>query len=131
MHGAILVYDLTDPASLSRGSAWLSDFKQSWKDQCPPLLLVGTKSDLEDQREMSTEAGQQFASEQHMQFREVSALTGDQVEEAFHAIIRKAVQHSRERYSRSAPSTPSPQERQGLSEEERPKPVPLNLSSSP
>merc|ERR1712130_878207 len=92
-------YDLTDPASLSRGSAWLSDFEAYWRGQCPPLLLVGTKGDLEEQREMTTEAGQQFAHEHHMQFREVSALTGDKVEEAFLAIIREAVQCSRERHS--------------------------------
>ena len=129
MHGAILVYDLTDPASLSRGAAWLSDFEQYWKEQCPPLLLVGTKSDLEEQREMPTEAGEHFARDHHMQFREVSALTGEKVEEAFLAIIREAVQHSRERHSRaSAPPTPPPER---LPADERPEPSPLRLSSSP
>lgn len=47
------------------------------------LLLVGNKCDLEEDREVSTEEGQEFADKNNLLFMEASAKNGHNVEAAF------------------------------------------------
>jgi GTPase SAR1 family protein len=47
------------------------------------LALVGNKSDLEDQREVSVEEAQLFAEQNSLLFLETSAKTGNNVDSAF------------------------------------------------
>jgi GTPase SAR1 family protein len=47
-----------------------------------PVMLIGNKIDLSDEREVSKEEGKRFAEEHHMLFMEVSAKTGENVKEA-------------------------------------------------
>ena len=51
-------------------------------------MLLGSKCDLEDEREVSTERGQMLAAEHGIKFFETSALTGLNVEEAFLTLTR-------------------------------------------
>ena len=46
-------------------------------------LLIGNKSDLEDQRDIKKEEGEEFASVNGMEFFETSAKTAYQVQDAF------------------------------------------------
>ena len=54
-----------------------------------PFVLVGNKCDLEDEREVTAERGQQFADEHECPFLEASAKTRKNVVEVFEAIVRE------------------------------------------
>jgi len=47
------------------------------------LLLVGNKCDLEEERQVSTEEGQEFADRNNLLFMEASAKNGHNVEATF------------------------------------------------
>lgn len=49
-------------------------------------ILVGCKSDLKDQRQVSAEEARKFAEENEMPFIETSAKSGENVEEAFRIV---------------------------------------------
>jgi len=53
------------------------------------IILVGNKCDLEDEREVSTEAGQNMAKSINALFKEASAKTRSNVEETIFDLIRK------------------------------------------
>jgi len=54
-----------------------------------PFVLVGNKCDKEDEREVPTEKGQNFASELGCPFLEASAKNRKNVVETFEAIVRE------------------------------------------
>ena len=82
-HGIIFIYDVTDKESFR-------DILSRWKKQVETIrldgtrfLLVGTKNDLEAEREVSFAEGQELADALGCQFVETSAKEGSNVREAF------------------------------------------------
>lgn len=61
---------------------WLSDAKGLTTPNTV-MVLVGSKRDLEAQREVTYEEAAQFARENGLTFMETSAKTGDSVEDTF------------------------------------------------
>ena len=55
-------------------------------------LMVGTKCDLEDKRQVSEEKAQQFAKEHGLQVVYTSAESGLGVQEAFTTVAQMAIQ---------------------------------------
>ena len=51
------------------------------------MILCGNKSDLEPQRVVSYEEGENLAKKHDMMFIETSALTGANIEDAFRTIV--------------------------------------------
>ena len=47
------------------------------------IMLIGNKSDLESEREVSTEEGSRFAKRHNLLFFETSAKTAQNVEKSF------------------------------------------------
>ena len=47
------------------------------------MILIGNKTDLEDKRAISTKDAENYATEKGFLFQEVSAKTGDGIEELF------------------------------------------------
>ncbi|CAD2213915.1 hypothetical protein AGDE_09539 [Angomonas deanei] len=91
---ALLVYDVSRRETFSHVSTWLQEVKASTSPHTT-ILLLGNKSDLEEEREVSYEEAAQFAEENEILFLECSALNGANVEEAFlstaHKIHEKVV----------------------------------------
>ena len=56
------------------------------------IVLIGNKSDLEDQRQVSTEEGIQFARRNDLIFFETSAKTSTGVEETFTQVTKQIYQ---------------------------------------
>lgn len=56
------------------------------------IFLIGNKSDLESTREVTYEEAKKFADENGLMFAETSAMTGQNVEEAFLETARKIYQ---------------------------------------
>lgn len=60
-------------------------------EDCPPVTLIGNKSDLDDQRVVSTDEGRSIAYDMSPKvgFEETSAKTNINVESVFQDIVRK------------------------------------------
>ena len=80
--GAVLVFDITNINTFENASMWLQELRESC-NQNAFILLVGNKKDRENDREVSEEAALEFARQQIIEYREASALSGDNVKETF------------------------------------------------
>ncbi|KAJ3523889.1 hypothetical protein NM688_g8651 [Phlebia brevispora] len=80
--GAILVYDITSRASFLNLSRWLADARALGSPQLV-TVLVGNKSDREEDREVEWAEASRWAAENDVHFLEASSLTGDNVEAPF------------------------------------------------
>ena len=79
---AILVYDISNRDSFEHISNWIEDcLAQSPKTVF--MVLVGNKSDLNDNRKVSFQEGQDMARNNNMMFFETSAKTGENVDKIF------------------------------------------------
>ena len=79
--GIILMYDITLQASFDNLGKWINLINQLADGI--PLILIGNKIDLEDQRKISKEKGEQFANDKNIDFFESSGKTGVNVEKSF------------------------------------------------
>eukprot|EP01102_Stenamoeba_stenopodia_P017775 TRINITY_DN641_c0_g1_i1.p1 TRINITY_DN641_c0_g1~~TRINITY_DN641_c0_g1_i1.p1 ORF type:complete len:214 (-),score=44.29 TRINITY_DN641_c0_g1_i1:413-1054(-) len=80
--GALLVYDITSRDSYNHISSWLSDAR-SLANPDIVIILVGNKSDLEAEREVTFLEASRFSQENDLMFLETSALSGVGVSEVF------------------------------------------------
>lgn len=72
---AVIVYDTTSRASFLNSSKWIDDIRSERGDEVI-IMLVGNKTDLTDQRQVSTEEGRAKAGEETIFFVETSAKVG-------------------------------------------------------
>ena len=86
--GALVVYDITRRNTFDNiDSKWLKDFKNYVKKE-GAYILIGNKSDLNDQRAVSTEEGKNLAEKiDASDFIETSAKYGENVEMAFKNLV--------------------------------------------
>ncbi|CDW89914.1 rab family gtpase [Stylonychia lemnae] len=80
--GALLVYDITKRQSFENLVRWLEEMKENAYSKMT-IIVVGNKADLENEREVSFEEGQQFAKKNNVMFFETSAKTAMNVDDAF------------------------------------------------
>jgi len=64
--GAIFVYDITNKSSLVDLEWWLKLFKKTKRNVSIPILMVGTKVDLQDEREISIKHANKLASARNL-----------------------------------------------------------------
>ena len=83
--GAVIVYDLTNYASFEHLSKWIEEVRINIKYEIP-LLLVGSKSDLADQRIVSIEEVNNFTRDFNLFYMETSSKTGDGVMDCFYIL---------------------------------------------
>jgi len=77
-----MVYDITRRSTYNRLSSWLTDARNLTSPNTA-IYLIGNKSDLEAQRDVTYDEAKLFAEENGLMFIEASAKTGANVEEAF------------------------------------------------
>ena len=85
---AMVVYDITKEESFSHIQTWMKDCKEL-APSTVLIALIGNKSDLEEQRVITKERGENLARENNMMFFETSALNGNGIENAFKKCIEK------------------------------------------
>jgi small GTP-binding protein len=80
--GVILMYDITNVKTLNRLTEWCKMVKEYRVDI--PILLVGNKLDLEENREVSKEQAERFKENNDISsWMEISLKTGNNVEKMF------------------------------------------------
>jgi Ras-related protein Rab-8A len=83
--GFVLCYDISNRPSFDHVIGWMRDIQTRAPPECD-IVLCGNKSDLDHDRVVQFEEGQQLADEYGVQFFETSALTGQAVEQMFTAL---------------------------------------------
>lgn len=91
--GALLVYDVTRKPTFERIKyKWLVDFKNHVGKRKTSYILIGNKTDLVDERVVSTENGKDLAKEiGAADFIETSAKVGENVEITFLKLVQQVL----------------------------------------
>lgn len=80
--GIVLVYDVTNEKSFADVVHWIEDIRLCAKSNVS-IVLVGNKTDLENQRVVSYRTAQQYARHNDIEYYETSARTGQSVGKLF------------------------------------------------
>ena len=89
-NAAMLIYDMTSADSFYDIKDWVSELKKNI-DTPIVMCLVGNKSDLGDDREVSTEDAMEYASSIGALFCETSALKNTGIDDAFLQVAQHLV----------------------------------------
>jgi small GTP-binding protein len=95
VHGFLVAYDTTNFTSFENVHRFWTREIDRYSTQGrspPPVVLVGLKSDLPEQRAVSQNKGAQLAKVAGWDFMEVSSLSGENVDQAFNLLASKADQ---------------------------------------
>ncbi|KFO92442.1 Ras-related protein Rab-17, partial [Buceros rhinoceros silvestris] len=98
-HAALLVYDITNKETLNGAKLWLRDLEKEFLPDEIVIALVGNKTDLEAEREVATEEGEEFARTKGILFMETSAKSNYQVNDIFMAIAQELLQREQKKAS--------------------------------
>ena len=85
--GVILVYDITSQESFRKIDFWIQELHNKNRDS-KVLMLVGNKTDLDNEREVSFQQGEKKANEIGCPFMETSAKTNHNIKECFEKASR-------------------------------------------
>jgi small GTP-binding protein len=102
--GALMVFDITKAASFRNVDKWLHELKE-YADADIVIMLVGNKSDLKNQREVTTEEAKKFAQKNDLLYIETSALDGNNIKEAFQQTV-SAIHEKRSKKQKSEAESP-------------------------
>ena len=84
--GALIVYDITQKSSFDKIESLLKKLRDNSNNNVS-VILVGNKCDLEDNREVLKEDGEELAQKLKIKFMEVSAKTGENLDKLFQNLI--------------------------------------------
>ena len=87
-NGFILVYDITNKKSFDMLKGWMNDVKEKSEKEYK-LLLIGNKKDRDNERQVDIEAVKEFSKKNKVSFLEVSAKTGEGVENMFNTLVQE------------------------------------------
>ena len=82
----IVVYDISNKDSFVHTEHWVNETKDLKREDAI-FILVGNKLDLEENRVVTKKEAEDYATEKGFLFHEVSAKTGDQIQELFNTKI--------------------------------------------
>ena len=89
-NAAFVVFDLTSKSSFDSVSDWIENYyKNSNPDSEKHVILIGNKSDLKENREVTQEQIDNFTLNNKIKYFETSAKNGENIEECFYFIAEK------------------------------------------
>ena len=88
--GGLFLYDITNYSSIAHIDDWLSVIRKEIRaEDIFPIIVVGSKVDLVENREVSSADGIKIARSRNVNgFIETSSKTGENVEKSFEALTR-------------------------------------------
>lgn len=87
--GFLLVYSITSRTSFDEIAKFRDQILRVRDSDVAPLVLVGNKSDLQEERQVTSQEGQDLASRWRIPFFESSARLRTNIEEVFIQLIRE------------------------------------------
>ncbi|NHI83625.1 MAG: GTP-binding protein [Candidatus Thorarchaeota archaeon] len=96
--GGLLVYDVTRRRTFLNIDNWREECSKNLNREVP-LVVVANKVDLANSRIVSPEEGKKYANEHNFLYVESSALTGENVEQAYSTLCRMMIEESRAKVS--------------------------------
>ena len=91
--GVLLVYAVNSEESFNDISKWINKIRELQHNKDFPIILIGNKIDLENERVINKEQGDKVAKDYKFDFYETSAKTGKNVKEAFQHLINLIVKY--------------------------------------
>ncbi|XP_056275815.1 ras-related protein Rab-27B-like [Pseudoliparis swirei] len=102
--GFLLMFDLTNQQSFLNVRNWMSQLQANAYCDSPDIVLVGTKADLQDVRDVHTSEARDLAEKYGIPYFETSAVSGIDVNQAVIALL-ELVMKRMEQSPQGAPST--------------------------
>ncbi|NWV10579.1 RAB17 protein, partial [Ptilonorhynchus violaceus] len=102
-HAALLVYDIANKQTFSRAKLWLAELEKRFLPDEIVIALVGNKTDLAAEREVTTEEGEEFAQTKGLLFMETSAKSNHRVNDVFMALVQELLRREKEKASSPSP----------------------------
>ena len=90
-HGFILVYDITDKKSFVKLKGWMNDAKEKIEKDYK-MIVVGNKKDCQKERQVEIDDLKEFAKKNEVSFLEVSAKTGEWIEQLFNIMVEELLE---------------------------------------
>jgi len=87
--GFLLVYSITSRSSFDEISTFQQQILRVKDRDYFPIIVVGNKCDLENERQVSSQEGRDIAKTWNCRFIETSAKSRINVDEAFHNLVRE------------------------------------------
>jgi Ras-related protein Rab-11A len=84
--GALVVFDISRKETFTTVDRWIGELKSS-ADSEVSIILIGNKSDLEEQRQVSYEEVKAKADQYNLAYIETSALQAVNIDKAFNMMI--------------------------------------------
>uniref|UniRef100_A0A3B4WP82 small monomeric GTPase n=1 Tax=Seriola lalandi dorsalis TaxID=1841481 RepID=A0A3B4WP82_SERLL len=95
--GFLLMFDLTNQQSFLNVRNWMSQLQANAYCDSPDIVLVGTKADLRDARDVHARQARDLADRYGIPYFETSAVTGVEVDQAVSTLlglVMKRMEHS-------------------------------------
>lgn len=94
--GGLFLFDITNYSSIAHIDDWLSVIRKEIRaEDVFPIIVVGGKADLAENREVSAEEGIKIAKSRNVDgFIETSSKSGENVEKAFEALTSLMLDNS-------------------------------------
>ena len=90
VQGIILMYDISESKTFNNLDKWMKLVREMAKEL--PLILVGNKIDLIEERKVSKEEGEKFAINNNIKLFESSGKSGENVEDSFFYLAEQIIQ---------------------------------------
>ena len=85
-NGVVLMYDITQKHTFDTVSNWCDQIWE-YRQKDFPVILLGNKCDLEDERQVQREEGEQIANEKGINFLETSNKNGINIKESVKVLV--------------------------------------------
>ena len=91
VQGVLAVYDITNDTSFANLKSWIKIIKEECGKHMP-IILVGNKNDLENQRNIDKNVAIAFAQEEKVEYIETSSKSGENISKAISLLCEKVLE---------------------------------------
>eukprot|EP01080_Neovahlkampfia_damariscottae_P006425 gene6425-10433_t len=104
-HGFILCFDTTNEESFQNCEHWSNEIEK-YSTQDHSIILVGTKCDLVNKRQVDEDKIQLFAVEHGLQYFETSSKTGENVDGTINEFLNHLIIKNRDKFGQENARVP-------------------------